>query len=348
MIDPRRLIGVGFCVSFLVVQSVEAQVFDIVSPQVQQYGRFGSAIATLPDITGDGYGDLAIGAPQELPHGRVHLFDGGTLQFLESISYPIQDASKEVPSVGYEIAGVEDLNGDGKGEVLIGAPGAKDATGTLSVGEAFVMSDGSVLYALQSSEPMHTGQFGASVSSVPDVNGDSLDEIAIGAPGEHLPADPETSGRVHLFDGATGSLLRILDSPNPIEIGEFGSEVRGISDVNGNGSGDVIVGAPREEVDGEPDGRVYVFDGQTGELIRSHHSPNSDTNRGIAFFGMALATIPDLDADGVEDYAISTDGETVGFEPGNSGRAYVYSGQSGALIHELSSENPKATGFFGV
>ena len=110
---------------------------------------------------------------------------------------------------------------------------------------------------LESPDSQRDGWFGmSSVSSVPDLNGDSRPDILICALGEF-------AGRVYLYDGVSRELLRDLRSPDEALDSRFGSAACGIGDVSGDGQGDVVVSTS----DGE--NRVYVFDGATGDVIRT-------------------------------------------------------------------------------
>ena len=96
--------------------------------------------------------------------------------------------------------------------------------------------------------------FGKSLALVPDVNLDGRQDIAIGG-------NTEDGGAVFIYDGASFELLTVLTPPNPGINLFFGREIAGISDLNNNGAGDVVV--TTSEVDEE---RVYVFDGASGTL----------------------------------------------------------------------------------
>jgi hypothetical protein len=71
--------------------------------------------------------------------------------------------------------------------------------------------------------------------------------------------DNSQQGRAYIFSGADGSLLLTLDTPDPQGTAYFGASVA-VSDVNGGRKGDIVVGAPLENVGGKlSQGRAYVF-----------------------------------------------------------------------------------------
>jgi hypothetical protein len=94
---------------------------------------------------------------------------------------------------------------------------------------------------LNSPNPENIGEFGGSVSGVPDADGDGCSDLLVGAGEEGGGA--EDAGRAYLYSGATGALLRTLQSPNVEINGQFGVSVSGVPDANGDGRGDLLVGA---------------------------------------------------------------------------------------------------------
>src|SRR5690606_4456150 len=130
------------------------------------------------------------------------------------------------------------------------------------------------------------GAFGAHVAGIPDLDGDGFGDLAVGAPAEYEDIDIWQSGRVHVYSGATGTLLYSLDSPNPDVQGHFGLAVAGVEDLDGDGRGEILVGAAFEN---GWRGNAYLFSGATGELLRTLTSPSD----GIAAFGAAVTALPD-------------------------------------------------------
>jgi hypothetical protein len=148
-----------------------------------------------------------------------------------------------------------------------------------------------------------------------------------------------------VFDGQTGNLLRILVSPNEEEAGLFGT-VSGAGDVDSDGFDDVIIGAWREDPGSSPGdaGRAYVFDGQTGNLLHTLVSPNEEES---GYFGYSVSGAGDVDSDGYDDVVVGASGESPGSSPELAGRAYVFGGQTGNLLHTLVSPNEEEDGRFG-
>ncbi|MBN1212457.1 MAG: FG-GAP repeat protein [candidate division Zixibacteria bacterium] len=111
----------------------------------------------------------------------------------------------------------------------------------------------------------------------------------------------------------------------------FGMAVAGIDDVDDDGVGDFLVGAFTNDAAEDDAGRVYLYSGVDGYLIRtfSGHGVNEE-------FGYAVADAGDVDSDGYPDIAVGAPTSEV--EGPALGKVYVYSGQNGALLYEFDGE----------
>ena len=156
--------------------------------------------------------------------------------------------------------------------------------------------------------------FGCAVSGISDVNGDARGDLAVGT--RRSAKSPSDTGPAYIFDGSSGMLLHTLVGSNE-EFTFFGSKLSGACDVNGDGRGDVIVGA-ESEADG---GRAYIFDGSSGALLQtlvSHYEQEGGA------FGGAVSGIPDANGDGLGDVVVGAIEEHPGLGFEHSGRAYVF------------------------
>ena len=106
-----------------------------------------------------------------------------------------------------------------------------------------------------------------------------------------------------------------LDTPNPQAFASFGYSLT-VGDVNGDGKGDIAVGARREDVDGIfNQGRAYVFSGADGSLLFTLNAPNAKEN---AQFGVSAAA-GDVNGDGKSDVAVGACSDGSNY----AGRTYV-------------------------
>ena len=138
-----------------------------------------------------------------------------------------------------------------------------------------------------------------------------------------------------------------LISPNIEVSGDFGRSVSGGGDVNNDGYDDIIVGARNEN--SQPGvsatGRVYVFNGRTGNLLYQLVSPNEEAS---GHFGYSVAFIGDVNGNGCDDFAVGANWEEDDIDPASSGRAYLFEGLTGDLLHTLESGLLSEHGNFGI
>jgi FG-GAP repeat len=207
-------------------------------------GNLGIAVAMVEDANGDGFDDLVVGAHREGPGGRAFVFsgvDGSTLLTL--------DGAFPEGMFGGAVSGAGDVNGDGRGDVIVGT-WADGTNGQQSgVAQVFSGADGSVLHSFYGQSDFTN--LGASVAGAGDLNGDQLDDLLVGA-------NDGPAGEVRAYSGADGSLLYTFTS------GEAGDglelECASIGDLNGDGINEILAGAWLGDTSNGPDtGAVWVF-----------------------------------------------------------------------------------------
>ena len=164
---------------------------------------------------------------------------------------------------GAAISELEDLNGDSRGEFLIGAPG--DNQNGLDAGAAFYYrSRPSNSHGLQQAWRGVAGEkFGFSVARIGDVSGDGIPDFAVGAPQSDAPY--ASCGRVYLFWGGNN----ISATPDLVITGsaagdQFGYAISAAGDFNGDGDADFIVGAPFKNAGAMANGAAFVIFGANG------------------------------------------------------------------------------------
>jgi hypothetical protein len=170
----------------------------------QAGAELGAALATAGDVNGDGFSDVILGAPGfdgPLPDaGRVFVFHGATGGLAAAPDWT-QPGPHENAHAGLAVASAGDVNGDGRSDAVVGAPGDAPAAGPLARVDLFLGSAAglSATPAFGASATAAGDAFGRAVASAGDVNGDGFTELAIGAPGrDNLTVD---AGLVVLYPG---------------------------------------------------------------------------------------------------------------------------------------------------
>ena len=171
-----------------------------------------------------------------------------------------------------------DLNGDGVLDVIAGA-GAGAPGGHIKVFDGSTGAEIRSFFAFG-------GYTGGVYVSTGDINGDGVADIIVGA------GAGASGGHVKVFDGKTGELVRSFFAFD----GFAGGARVASGDVNGDGTADIIVGAGA----GGTGGHVKVFDGKTGELVRSFFAFDG-------FAGGVFVGAVDLDGDGTDEILTGAD-----------------------------------------
>ena len=216
---------------------------------------FGQRVSGAGDTDGDGFADLLVAAPFDDDRanngGMTRLFSGQT----GSVRFTLYSAGAG-DNFGSDVDGAHDVNGDGFDDFLVGA--RYDDTAAFDAGAIVVYSgaNAAILHQFQGLGP--GDEFGQSAALIGDANGDNQAEILVGAHRNDI--NGSDTGAAYLFDGATGLLLYSFDGVGTQE--EFGRSVCGVSDVDGDGFNDLIVGARlADTVNGTTSGRVTVYSG---------------------------------------------------------------------------------------
>lgn len=294
--------------------------------------RFGTSVAGLGDLNGDGMADFAAtwrGALQQFPwsQGLALAFSGATGEVL----FTYRDDPVTDDDHGWCLAGAGDVNGDGKPDLLIGRPGFDDSAGKYQILSG---ADGSLLH-----EGLpHGGEapLGRAVAAAGDVDSDGFDDYLVSA--SYGGAGFSASESVRLYSGADHSVALELSE---FEDGEnFGGSVAGGRDLNGDGVPDVLVGASyagsqsREWGNGSDAGMAHAFSGADGRLLFQAMG-YSVTD----YFGTSVALVEDLDADGRADVVVGAPSTESAGEA--TGSVYVFAG--GDLL-DLGGLVPGRTG----
>lgn len=350
-----------------------------------QLDKLGYSVSDAGDINGDGIADVIIAAPKgdlggDLA-GQAYVIFGtagatGTNITLSSLAssagFRIQgDVAGDL--AGYSVSAAGDINGDGIGDLIVGAPGGDD--GGVGAGEAHVIfgKAGATRANIDLTNLGSSNGFivkgaagtraGTSVADLGDINGDGIADLLVGAPSA-APAGSDSGSSFVIFGKAGASRANIdlanLSGANgfaihgAIEFGNAGLSVSAAGDVNGDGLNDFIIGAPRISGDQFDSGIAYVIFGKSGtaggDIDLANLSPSAgfavigSSDMGLA--GKSVSTAGDMNGDGLADIVIGMPGDAFG-----KGAAFVIYGKSGSSRGNVelgtlaSGDGFKITGF---
>ncbi len=296
----------------------------------------GRLVASAGDLDGDGVPDVVATAGRDFPgsvarSGRVRAFSGKDGRLLFSL-----EDQAEPESLGASVAAAGDMDGDGRPDLLVGAPDGSPG-GLRRAGRVLVLSgkDGSLLRAIAGTEAV--ANLGASVAAAADLDGDGVPDVLAGAPLASRPG-LANAGEVRAYSGKTGSPLFVVPGARPKE--HFGVSVAALGDLDGDGVPDFAAGAPWASGTGESRaGIARVLSGRDGSVL--FEVPGT-TAEGAA--GEIVGAAGDLDRDGVPDVLVAR-GPAGHMARGVLGGVVVVSGRGGALL--LSLHGTSAAEHFG-
>ena len=252
--------------------------------------------------------------------GKVYIFDVTTGNLLTTIDNPNTYGSSTNDIFGSAVAT------DGN-YIIVGSRTEEDAGGTLS-GKAHLFNmSGTKLHTFDN--PNATGTtagdyFGYSVA----VSGNL---VLIGAPFED-DANGNDNGKVYLFNATTGALLHTYDNPNAY-VGVSDAEERFGHNIAINDKYTVIAAIKEDDANGVDNGKVYVFDTSTYQLLHTIDNPNSYPGAGD-WFGVSVSISGDFAIIGDRsDDASGTD----------SGKAHLCNLVTGQVVHTIDNPNPFGT-----
>lgn len=309
---------------------------------------FGQSVVSLGDLDGDGFSDVAVGAPGDAGGGTTR---GAVWILFLDINrkvkswHKISALSGDLPpgsiqnldEFGSSVTTMGDFDGDGVTDLVVGAPGALQASGAVWL--LYLNTNGSVkaskVWSINTPLYLFPGdRFGQSVASLGDLNNDGTPDLAVGLAGRLY-------GNVWLFflrPGATNKQIHPIYAwpymNDPYSL--FGTSLAYWKDLHG--SNFLAVGAPRWDgtVPGSDRGGVVIYElfvdstdpnnpvvTETGCLVDdSHHELSGKIDDGV-MFGSALAALGNLNKENIDEYmdlAVSAPRDN----DGGSGRGSVW------------------------
>ncbi len=346
--------------------------------------RFGSAVAHLGDVDGDGIGDIAVGAIRDDDGAPTAVADRGAVWILflradgsvrehaklSAASPPFSDLLADGDRLGRSLAGLGDVDGDGIPDLAAGAVG-RDVGGQ-NCGAVFVVSLTRVGGVKSWSEigagnalagELDPGDgFGVSLGALGDLDGDGVPDLVAGAFNDDDGADD--SGALWIVtlqrDGSAASTHKISATRGGFEgplrrRDQFAASVCALGDLDGNGVTEIAVGAIRDDDGGEHHnadrGAVWIlFLRDDGSVLRHQkismlHGDFPDQLGYWHNFGSAVAGPGDFDGDGTLELVVGARSDPDG--GGKHGAAWVLSLGPDARVVRSAKISSLRGGFAG-
>lgn len=319
----RPWIGLGTCcVAWIVLGSDVLAQSEWLRVRGDSSGDdFGFAIAGGRDLDGDGWPDFVASAPYDddanTDGGSIRVHSGHTGAVLWSLS-----GVQSFDHLGWDVALLGDLDGDGSDEIAIGVPG----------GDRVEIRSGrtGALRFQWFGDSVHS--LGHSVSAAGDVDADGMPDVALGSP-DGL-GSVVGSGSVEIRSGALGQT--VLTIPGAALGDSFGWSIAPGGDLDQDGHADLAIGAQFEGATGA----VTWSAGNDGHTLRKRFGSTANER-----FGFDVASAGDLDGDGLDETWVGAPLATSLSGIPATGVVRCFTGASGAV--HLRFDGANVAGNFG-
>ncbi len=279
-------------------------------------GAFGRGVKIVGDVNGDGYSDVLIGEPFQIwgaplnsqqieSAGNTYLYSGKDGKILQKWT-----GNSVGDGFGTAVAG---KTTDGTTLLMVGAPSAGENNG----GQVKIFKGMNESPFFTMNADATGGRLGGMfMSVVGDVDGDGVQDVY--ASDWANSAEGPSTGRIYVHSGANGRQLHNLTGETQGD--GFGIGIADAGDVNKDGHDDLVIGAWQHASAAPSGGKVYVYSGKDGSLMRTLTGKVVGETLGFDTTG-----IGDVDGDGVVDLLLTSAYSAINGT--RSGRMFVVSGK---------------------
>ena len=274
----------------------------------------GVALASGFDLNRDGVNDVIAGAPFADPvtqnEGRVYLLDGASGLILR-----VYDGWNQGALLGSALEVIGDVDDDGFDDFVFGAYFASRFIGA----EGYVEVVSSRVWTLIR---RHWGanvfdNLGESLERIPDLDGDLVDDYAVGIPG--WDGKGVNRGAVNVYSAKTGTRIHRIVGKK--DVAGFAKSIALHSLPEGPHQHRLLIGAALSPVAGPFSGHVEVFSMDDASYLFQMNGSGS-----VRRFGEKVSPAGDVDGDGFQDFLIAATADPTGGP--YAGAVHVFSGQS--------------------
>jgi uncharacterized repeat protein (TIGR01451 family) len=317
----------------------------------QDGAEFGVSASTAGDLNGDGYAEVVVGSHRydngQADEGRVFIYNGSPTGLSLTADRTLESDQAEA-WFGHSTATAGDVNGDGYGDLLVGAPLYDD--GETNEGRAYVFYGSAIGVTPAISWTVESDQadagLGGFADTAGDVNGDGYADVLIAA--DTYDNGEFNEGVAFVYHGSAAGLSLTPDwmGEGNQESADYGYKVSTAGDVNGDGYNDVIVGARFYDNGEDDEGAAFVYHGSAAGLSLA---PDwmAESDQEFAYYG-PVGTAGDVNGDGYTDVIVGAYGYENG--EGDEGSAFAYYGSAAglSLVPDWTAESDQSSAFFGI
>jgi len=332
MTHSNRIVTLFIVALLACASAASAQQIQNTLTPTSSGGGYAWAIVPVADVNGDGAPELLLAEPFDdsagTDAGRVSLVSGADASVLLTLT---GDQAGDL--FGYSISGLADLDADGKGDFVVGAPGTL-GSGATGYARVYSGADGSAIFTFSGTQP--DGQFGAAVGGSQELMADNEPGVIVGASAEGL--NGSMAGAVYVYSGVDGHTVAGIpgaqagDKLGSSVSGDQAGNLGGLNPILADNEPGVIVGATADGNGGA--GYVLLLRRSDLTLIA-----RIDGDAALDGFGASVAPLGDVNGDGIADVGVGT-----APSGGAAGYARILSGADGSTLHSFSAATA-GTGF---